>query len=94
LTDFHHWPNLVGYDCGFQAVGLPAFTPPNRHHHLATDVAMQHAAGVLSQFGSCVNAYITEELDKLEQVLLTGNFDLLRKVKRVSCLGHTRAKLD
>lgn len=42
---FSNWREMVGGDCGLQQVGLLVFTPPEYHHHLEHNVAMQKRLG-------------------------------------------------
>ena len=46
LKYFGHWGDMVGGECGFQAVGLLVFVPPALRDHLEANVAMHRRIGV------------------------------------------------
>lgn len=49
LRYFQNWGDMVGGDCGFNAVGLLVFAPQEYHHHLEANVKMQRRLGVNAQ---------------------------------------------
>lgn len=60
LTYFQHWREMVGGECGFQAIGLLVFAPPEYQAHLEANLAMMRRVGVKTQLISVEEAH---ELD-------------------------------
>jgi sarcosine oxidase, subunit beta len=67
LRYFQHWQEMVGGECGFQALGLLVFTPPEYHAHLEVNLAMLHGVGVNTRLIS------PEEARELDPSLWIGD---------------------